>query len=698
MRTPRLAAIAMLLATVGGSSSRVRALAPSNPAAEQIALIRIQPCEGSVGATEDGEPPLCSDFILMDADGTHVMPIPGGDDPAWSPDGNQLLVVRSNSCFNCSTATGDIFVSAVTSDTSVNLTNHPADDLTPAWSPDGSRIAFASDRDGPLDLYIMNADGSNVVRVGTGVGMAWKPTWSPDSTRLAFTCIVDPVPSPWWSATGDFDICVIDANGSRFARLTSEPGHDYSPAWSPDGARILFATERFGGFISTIWGDLPVSELAVMNTDGSGVTRLNPGTYAYDPRWSSDGARIAYVTLDPNTDRGWSPWNIVSIINADGTGLTGLALGRSPTWRPWVGGVNDRPVASFTVECVEGVCAFDALSSSDSDGTITQYGWQFGDGAVGSGATLSHTFPVGRSYRVQLVVMDDRGGLGASSQAIDLNQRPVVSLSATCSGLTCAFDGSASFDPDGTIAFFIWRFGDGRDGTGPATMAHTYLAAGTYIVTLTATDNSYGTGAQSQTVTVINVNAPPIASFTSSCSGLTCSFNASGSSDLDGTIASYAWSFGDAATGSGATVSHTYAAGGIYTASLTVTDNATATNTQAQSVTVAPPDIHVGDLNRASTVQQNTWSAAVTITTHDSAHGFVANAGVSGTWNDGSTATCITDARGQCAVVKSGILKKTTSVTFTVTNLMCATFVYKPTANHDANGDSNGTTVSVTKP
>jgi hypothetical protein len=71
---------------------------------------------------------------------------------------------------------------------------------------------------------------------------------------------------------------------------------------------------------------------------------------------------------------------------------------------------------------------------------------------------------------------------------------------------------------------------------------------------------------------------------------------------------------------------------------------------------------------------------------------------VSGTWNDGSMATCITDGRGQCLVVKSGIPKKTTSVSFTVTNLMRATFVYKPAANHDANADSNGTTVSVTKP
>ena len=133
MRTPRVAAFALLLARVGGNPSEVRAVAPSDPAVEQIALVRIQPCEGSPGATEGGEPALCSDSILTDPDGTHVIPIPGGDDPAWSPDGTQLLVVRSNSCFNCSSATRDIFVTAVTGDTSVNLTNHPADDLTPAW-------------------------------------------------------------------------------------------------------------------------------------------------------------------------------------------------------------------------------------------------------------------------------------------------------------------------------------------------------------------------------------------------------------------------------------------------------------------------------------------------------------------------------------------------------------------------------------
>jgi len=680
----------LVLAAGIGSASRIRAAAPADPAADQIALIRIQPCRDFVGATE-GDPPLCPDFILTDADGTHVISIPGGETPAWSPDGTQLLVVRN----------GDLFLTAVTGDMGINLTNHPASDLTPAWSPDGARVAFASDRDGPLDLYTMNADGSGVVRIGTGAGMASRPTWSPDSTRLAFTCVVEPLASPWWSAsasTANFDICKVNADGSGFSRLTTEAGADYGPAWSPDGARILFATERYGGFISTTtWGDLPVSEVALMNTDGSDLTRVSPGTYAYDPAWSSDGARIAYVTLDPSMDFGSGPWSLVSIINVDGTGSTGVAWGYGPAWRPRAGGANDRPGASFRVECSGLTCTFDGSPSSDSDGTITRYGWQFGDGAVGSGVTVSHTFAGGRSYGVQLVVMDDRGGLGTSSQTVDLNQRPVVSLTATCSALTCTFDGSSSFDLDGTIAFFMWHFGDGRDGVGPVTMTHTYAAAGTYLVTLAATDNSYGTGTQSQIVTVVKVNAPPSASFTLACAGLTCTFNASGSSDPDGTITSYSWALGDATTGSGATVSHTYAAEGTCIATLTVTDNDGATSTLAGSVTVASPNIHVGDLDGASGVRQNTWVATVTITVHDGGHRAVANAVVSGSWNDNSAASCTTDGSGVCSVTKSGILKKTTGVSFTVSNLARATFVYQPAANHDIDGDSNGTTVTVTK-
>ncbi len=130
---------------------------------------------------------------------------------------------------------------------------------------------------------------------------------------------------------------------------------------------------------------------------------------------------------------------------------------------------------------------------------------------------------------------------------------------------------------------------------------------------------------------------------------------------------------------------------------LTVTDNRGAVSSRAQSVTAVAPEMHVGDLDRASTTQGSTWTATVTNTVHDSTHLPVANALVSGAWTDGPSGSCTTTATGQCAVSRSGIPKKTTSVKFTVTNVARAPFVYKPASNHDPDGDSNGTEVTVTR-
>ena len=356
--------------------------------------------------------------------------------------------------------------------------------------------------------------------------------------------------------------------------------------------------------------------------------------------------------------------------------------------------VNAPPIASFTSACSGLTCSFNASGSSDPDGTIASYAWTFGDATTGSGATVSRTYAAGGTYTVTLTVTDNAAATSQTVRTVIVNAPPIASFTSACSGLTCSFNASGSSDPDGTIASYAWTFGDAATGSG-ATASRTYAAGGTYTVTLTVTDNAAATN---QTVTTVTVNAPPIASFTSACSGLTCSFNASGSSDPDGTIASYAWNFGDATTGSGATVSRTYAAGGTYSVLLTVTDNGGATSTQAQSVTVVQPTMHVGDLDRASSIQPITWTATVTITVHTSSHVPIANAAVSGAWNGGGTGSCTTNASGRCAVSKAGIPKKTGSVNFTVTNVALGTLVYKPADNHDPDGDSNGTTISVIKP
>jgi len=166
-------------------------------------------------------------------------------------------------------------------------------------------------------------------------------------------------------------------------------------------------------------------------------------------------------------------------------------------------------------------------------------------------------------------------------------------------------------------------------------------------------------------------NQPPTASFTSSCSGLSCSFNASGSSDSDGSIVSYAWTFGDGTTGSGVTPSKTYASGGTYTVTLTVTDDDSATGTTSQSVTVSSSGGGLAvALSGSSTNNGSTWTAHVTITVTNNGSP-VSGAEVVGSWSDGAAgpASCMTGGTGQCTVSNSSIPKRTGSVRFTVSTV-----------------------------
>jgi PKD repeat protein/subtilisin family serine protease len=153
------------------------------------------------------------------------------------------------------------------------------------------------------------------------------------------------------------------------------------------------------------------------------------------------------------------------------------------------------------------------------------------------------------------------------------------------------FDATSSYDPDGSIVSYSWDFGDGATATG-SRVTKRYSAAGTYTVTLTVTDNRGATNSASQMLTVTSPNQPPVASFTFSPAnpnpGDTVTFDASASSDPDGSIVSYSWNFGDGNTASGVTASHVYSAAGTYTVTLTVTDNQGATSTAQKTIQVGP--------------------------------------------------------------------------------------------------------------
>ena len=173
---------------------------------------------------------------------------------------------------------------------------------------------------------------------------------------------------------------------------------------------------------------------------------------------------------------------------------------------------NQSPVASFTATVSNLRAALDGSGSADPDGTIASYGWDFGDGSTGTGATTSHTYATAGTYTVILTVTDDDGATGTTSQVVTVtappvNQEPVAAFTATPSALSVALDGSASADPDGTIASYGWDFGDGSTGTG-ATTSHTYATAGTYTVILTVTDDDGATGTTSAPVTVTDPSDP----------------------------------------------------------------------------------------------------------------------------------------------------------------------------------------------
>ncbi|WP_104523846.1 PKD domain-containing protein [Blastococcus atacamensis] len=168
------------------------------------------------------------------------------------------------------------------------------------------------------------------------------------------------------------------------------------------------------------------------------------------------------------------------------------------------------------------------------------------------------------------------------------NAAPVADFAAAVSHLDASFDATRSTDADGTIASYAWTFGDGTSGTG-ATTTHAYKAAGTYQVQLTVTDDDGATTRRTGTVTVTAPppNVAPTAGFTAAASGRTGSFDASASKDSDGTVASYAWDFGDGTTGTGVTTSHEYSKDGTYTVRLTITDDDGASATVERGLAIS---------------------------------------------------------------------------------------------------------------
>jgi PKD repeat protein len=244
--------------------------------------------------------------------------------------------------------------------------------------------------------------------------------------------------------------------------------------------------------------------------------------------------------------------------------------------------------------------SFDGSGSIDDNNNIVSYLWTFAPGVTSTNMNATRTFTTG-SHSVSLTVTDGDGGIGTSTVMITVNaSAPSANFTASPTvgdvPVLVNFNASASTD-DGTIVSYAWNFGDGGTGSG-VTASRNYTAAGTYIATLTLTDNDGLTSTATRTITVYS--AVPTSLFTYAKSGNTVSFNGSGSSDPDGVIVSYAWNFGNGQSGTGVTPSHIYGAPGNYTVTLTVTDDAGRTGTSSQVINIDGPPTAVLAANPVS--------------------------------------------------------------------------------------------------